>query len=419
MVGHIPSLTNKLKPKQLYIFPTQFNRFGQRTNSGVSLVDWERVTYRWNTDVTGLVMEASSNESERFTCTGIETKNNKTGVSRTYKVRTGTGRVILCAGSQSPRLLLQTNKLAERNEKIGTPVNDHICMPLGIYFVNKDQKSSVGPTDNYESLFATMKVVIGRNDEGAEEENSLVNLDFFSGDVLRLIYLISSLYLCYLPLNGFKRLMGRNPIIFTYLSNIVRVLLTGIIYIIQFFSSIIRLIFPSDPAIVVTTALVKFNAIKEGHYEKKGDRITLCFFEDDKDSTIAEEAINKSIELLEKNGAKPNFLFRVLFQFLTKIPYEKGREVKRYVRHFARKTLLSEQHLAGGCLFGDVVDKGLDNRASTGKVFGSVNVHVADLSVVPLPRVSTQMTAYLMGHHVAKQLYSTESKNDPSSSCMS
>jgi hypothetical protein len=37
-------------------------------------------------------------------------------------------------------------------------------------------------------------------------------------------------------------------------------------------------------------------------------------------------------------------------------------------------------------------------------VFGTSNVHVADLSAVPLPRVSPQMTAYLIGYHVSTQL---------------
>ena len=315
------------------------------------------------------------------------------------------GRVVLCGGSESPRLLLQTKELADENPKIGTRVNDHICMPLAIYVVEEEQALAVGPTDNYESLFATVNFRHG--DKGGEYQTALVNFDFFTGDALRLVYLVSSLYLCFLPVNWFKRFMGRNPIVYTYLSNIIRVLLTGIIYIIDLFSKLPKLVFRKNKRYILTTSLLKFNATREGYYEKKGDRITLRFFEDDdEDFVIAEQAINKNIDFLESNGKRPNFLVRFLFQFITKIPYEKGRQVKKYVRHFSRKTLLSEQHLAGGCVFGDVVDMGLESSASTGKVFGSDNIHVADLSVVPLPRVSTQMTAYLMGHHVAKQLYS-------------
>ncbi|NET58579.1 MAG: hypothetical protein F6K47_21220 [Symploca sp. SIO2E6] len=70
-----------------------------------------------------------------------------------------------------------------------------------------------------------------------------------------------------------------------------------------------------------------------------------------------------------------------------------------------KRFLLSEQHMAGGCLLGQALDLGEGDRSQTGKVKGSSNVHVADLSAVPLPRISPQMTAYLVGFHVAKQLY--------------
>ena len=46
-------------------------------------------------------------------------------------------------------------------------------------------------------------------------------------------------------------------------------------------------------------------------------------------------------------------------------------------------------------MFGEAIDKGLTNSSDTGKVFATKNIHVADLSAVPLPRCSTQMTAYL------------------------
>ena len=47
--GGIPSLRDDFEnfpgkeAKQLYEFPNQLNEYGQRTNSGVSLVEWERV----------------------------------------------------------------------------------------------------------------------------------------------------------------------------------------------------------------------------------------------------------------------------------------------------------------------------------------------------------------------------------------
>ena len=103
----------------------------------------------------GLVMEKGDDE-KTHTCIGVRTKCLESNVSTTYRVKKETGRVVLCGGSQSPRLLLQTKELA--NEKIGTRINDHICMPLAIYMISKDQAPSVGPTDNYESLFGTMKI---------------------------------------------------------------------------------------------------------------------------------------------------------------------------------------------------------------------------------------------------------------------
>ncbi|OEU13942.1 FAD/NAD(P)-binding domain-containing protein [Fragilariopsis cylindrus CCMP1102] len=350
MTKNIPSLTESpfgdKNSKQVYIFPTQFNQFGQRTHSGVSLVEWNKVDLRWNRRVTELQMEKS-------TCTGVKVLNIDTGKEITYQVKKGTGKVILCGGSQSPRLLMNTEVLAKSNDKIGKRVNDHICMPLGIYLVDKKKISVVGPTDNYQSLFSTE--IIPGSTNGVGDAN-VVNIDYFSGE-------------------GWKSIGDKIA------------------------------------DIKITTSLVKFNATREGYYEMKDNKIILQFFDDEQDTITAEKAINDNIDLLESNGVKPPFLVRFLIQLVTKIPYKKGRQVKEFVKHFADKTLLSEQHLAGGCIFGDVIDKGLNDSASTGKVFGSDNIHVADLSAVPLPRVSTQMTAYLMGHHVAKQLYNTKKKN--------
>ena len=99
-----------------------------------------------------------------------------------------------------------------------------------------------------------------------------------------------------------------------------------------------------------------------------------------------------------------------MLQFLTKIPY-KETEVKKFVKHFSKNALLSQQHLAGGCLFGKVIDKGEVDASAAGRVFGTNNIHVADLPTVPSPRVSTQMTAYMIGHHVRKQLFSSKKKD--------
>mmetsp|Transcript_21772 Transcript_21772/g.32271 ORF Transcript_21772/g.32271 Transcript_21772/m.32271 type:complete len:587 (-) Transcript_21772:125-1885(-) len=405
LIENIPSLRDDVESyptkeaKQLYAFPTQFNAFGQRTNSGVSLVDWEKVTLMCRREVTQLVMNGA-------TCAKVKVKNTSSNQHEEYVVRPG-GRVILACGSQSPRLLLRTPELT--NIKIGKRVNDHICMPLAIYLVPEEQESDIGPKNAYEPTFAVMNVDAGND---ARTDGEVVCFDFFTGDVERLAYLVSSLYLCYLPFNTAKRIMGRFPFLFTILSNFVRVLLTVVLSVIRLLHGLGNILkckpFGANK-FIITTSLAKFNSVKEGHYERKNDEIILNFFEEKEDFTVAEEAITKNLSFLESLGSKPNVLLRFLFTSITKIPYEK-RQVRRYVENFSKNSLLSEQHLAGGCIFGDVLDKGITDTQMTGKVIGSENIHVADLSAVPLPRVSTQMTAYLVGHHVGKHLFSKAHK---------
>lgn len=438
MIANIPSLQGawseaENNDKQIYIFPTQFDRFGQRTNSGVSLVDWQGVTLRWNTRVTELLLEPTANDGNgdatksKSTCTGVQVvcdDDSKNPI--TYKLKPKTGKLILCGGSQSPRLLMNTDVIYNKNDKIGTRVNDHICMCGPIYVIDKEQKKYVGPTDNYESLFTVFPVRKEPEKKNADDiydddagDSSLVTLDFFSGDIQQLAFLLSSLFLSLvLPFNGFKLFMGRNPRVFTVLSNTIRIVLLNVFYIIVGLNYIIdtitfrptRTIAQRLADIKVTTYLVKFSGHREGHYVKSvDDKIVLKFFDtkDSPDYDVAEKAFNEAFDIVQSNGHKPFCLVRWIIQLVTKLPYERGREVRRYVNHYAQKTLLSEQHLAGGCVWGDAVDKGLTCRTETGKVYGTTNIHVADLSTCPIPRVSTQMTAYLMGHHVAKQLYGT------------
>lgn len=66
---------------------------------------------------------------------------------------------------------------------------------------------------------------------------------------------------------------------------------------------------------------------------------------------------------------------------------------------------LLPQHLAGGCLLGQAAEDGSTGHERVGTVKGTSNVIVADLSACPLPRVSPQMTAYLLGYHVAAQRF--------------
>ena len=150
-------------------------------------------------------------------------------------------------------------------------------------------------------------------------------------------------------------------------------------------------------------AIVKFNAAKSGRYHKDKE-ITLGWFESPQDKAIAEAAIVDNLPLMRRLGTEISGPLKFIFQGLTKIPFD-ASDVPSYVDHYSRNTLLSEQHMSGGCLFGDALDLGLQDSSHTGKVRGTTNVHVADLSSLPLPRVSPQMTAYLVGFHVAHQLY--------------
>jgi E3 ubiquitin-protein ligase DOA10 len=107
----------------------------------------------------------------------------------------------------------------------------------------------------------------------------------------------SSLYLAYLPFDGLKRLMGRFPILFTWLSHFVRALI-----------SMLAFIHRSD--IKLTASLIKFNCVRERYYSKTNGQIVLHFFEDKHDAIIAEEAIKKNMDFLESVGTKPPFLIR-------------------------------------------------------------------------------------------------------------
>ena len=407
LIGQIPSLKDDptdfptKDAKQFYIFPTQFNEYGQRTRSGVSLVHWDKVCLKCNRKVEEIIMDKEISSKGK----GVKVKNGKTNEEETFLLKPG-GKLVLACGSQSPRLLMRTPDLSD-NDKIGKRVNDHICMPLGLYSVGEN-KTLITAKDTYEPVFTSSIVDPGTQSNG--EGSEVVFYDFFSGEVERLLFLVSSLYLCYIPFNSLKRIMGRFPIIFTFLSNTLRILLTALVFAYKLLQGFLNVITGkpfSQSEIVITTSLIKFNAAFEGQYEMEDDLITLKFFENENDFKIAENSIKDNLQFLSSTGKRPCFLIRFLFRLLTRIPYEE-KDVKRYVKRFSKRTLLSEQHLAGGCIFGDVIDKGLDNPKDTGKVFGSDNVYVADLSAVPLPRCSTQMTAYLVGHHVGKQLFSVK-----------
>ena len=155
--GNIPSLQDNWEEdeaNQIYIFPTQFNNFGQRTNSRVSLVDWtdRRIEIKCFHSVVDLDVDESG------TCNSVNVLDTAKNKNVRYSVKKG-GKVVLCAGSASPRLLKKCKSI--KNEAIGMYVKDHICMPLGFYFVAEDNKDLIGPTNNYESIFASTAVSTG------------------------------------------------------------------------------------------------------------------------------------------------------------------------------------------------------------------------------------------------------------------
>lgn len=81
--------------------------------------------------------------------------------------------------------------------------------------------------------------------------------------------------------------------------------------------------------------------------------------------------------------------------------------------------LLRLQHTSGGCILGDALEDGSAGPRTVGSLKGAANVVVADLSAVPLPRVSPQMTAYLYGYHVASTRYGGSSGNSSNSNSAS
>ncbi|MBP0027989.1 GMC oxidoreductase [Roseofilum sp. Guam] len=211
--------------------------------------------------------------------------------------------------------------------------------------------------------------------------------------------------------------MLRTPWLFAVVKNTVRILISILNFFINLGAGIIDLLNGRPWAaekIELITAIVKYNPACTGEYEDKDSRITLDFFAEEEvqktqkrfnqDKTVAKTVIAQQLPLMEQLGRKPPGIVQFIFRCLTKIPFTQ-EQVDRYVEAYSKRFLLSEQHMAGGCLFGSALDLGESDRTQTGKVKGSSNLHVADLSAVPLPRISPQMTAYLVGFHVAKQLY--------------
>ncbi|PSB02365.1 GMC oxidoreductase [Merismopedia glauca] len=399
------------KDRQIHIFPTQFDEFGQRTRSGVSLVNWylnQRLDFMTQQRVTKLHLEATD-KGQR--CRAISVFNSIKGKLETYHLGSNT-KLLLCAGAATPQLLYEHREKLN-NLEIGKHVNDHILLPFGIYVLNSELEVTL--KDQYVSLFATTEAFSG---EGRDP--TICNFDFFSGRLNLLLYFISHLFLAFWLPNWLKLWMTRNPDVFQWLKRATRFLVTASNWLVDSIWRILHFAKLTRPKWNLISAIVKFNIAREGYYEPLSDRLTqdrkypkpyrivLRCFEDkpldsNPDFQVAKDAISKHICLMESLGAKPHPIFQFAIRLLTRMPYDVN-QVERYINHYSRYDLLTEQHLSGGCVFGKAIDSGLESPQDTGKVFGSENIYVADLSASPLPRISPQMTAYLIGHHVATQI---------------
>jgi GMC oxidoreductase len=410
--GYIPVYADG-KNRQIHIFPTQFDEFGQRTHSGVYLLDWydnERLDFMTRQRVIKLHLETGDKGQK---CTAITVLNLITEELETYQLATNT-KLLLCAGAGTPQLLYEHREKLN-NLEIGKYVNDHILLPLGIYLLKDELPVTL--KDQYVSLFATTEEFDVIQGEG---EPTICNFDFFSGQLNVLLYLISHLFLAFWVPNKLKFWMIRNPQFFQFIKRVSR----GLVATLNFLDALLWSIF--HPAQMgkhewnLISAVVKFNITREGYYEPDSNyqdssknkqklyRIILrCFdeqsLENDPDFKIAAAAITKQIPLMDSLGTKPHPIFQFLIRLFTRMPYD-TEQVYNYIKHYSRNDLLTEQHLSGGCVFGKAIDLGLESPQDTGKVLGSQNIYVADLSASPLPRVSPQMTAYLIGHHLATQL---------------
>ena len=383
MIENIPSYGEQ--DMQLIQFPTQFDFFGQRTNSGVSLVNWEdpRIHLKTRVSVQELVLTADS--GDRVRCTSLTLKGNDKQALETVSLSMN-GRVVLCAGAATPRILMP-HREALRNPVIGSCVSDHFAMPLGIYIPQKDLE--VSPKDIYAPVFAVLN---WKSDHGGSDV--LVSFDFFAGRLETLLYLTSHLFLAFLP-NFIKSNMLRYPSLFSVVKNLVRITVSIINLFITRFLGEIDFI----------TAIIKFNPAREGKYDDDPEKgIVLGWFDDDQDKMVAKETLKQHLGVVSQLGHAPPGWLQWIYSSVTKIPFHPS-QVDAYVGHYSENSLLSEQHMAGGCIFGDALDTGEADRTKTGLVHGSSNIHVADLSATHLPRVSPQMTAYLIGFHVASRLY--------------
>ncbi|SBO43949.1 hypothetical protein [Cyanobium sp. NIES-981] len=412
-VGPVPVLPEQHQPL-IHPFPTPFDAFGQRVHSGVSLLEWEgnpQLDFCTGQRVSKLLLEPGP-DGQR--CVGLELWEPASGRRRELPLA-AEARLILCAGAGSPALLLE-HRDDLGNPAIGLEVNDHILLPFGIYLLPCDQPVSL--KDQYVGLMATdwPGDPTASGDDPLAQPPVVANLDFFAGELGTLLNLLAHLLIAFWLPNAWKRWMVRWPPLFTLL----KTLSLALVALFDRLDQLVRLLHHPfgarrEPRTVIA-AILKFNMARPGQYRSPGaprnpDRpdpqplpISLnCFAPGTADAAVAEAVIDRHLPLMNSLGVPPHPLVQRLIRLLAPLPYRPD-QVKGYVNHYRRHDLLTEQHLSGGCLFGTALDRGLEDPARTGLVLGSSNIHVADLSAAPLPRVSPQMTAYLIGHHVGRQM---------------
>lgn len=400
--------------QRFHLFPTQFDEFGQRVHSGVSLLSWSdnpQIDLLSEHRVTALHLEATEAGLQR--CVALQVCDRDRGEEHTLGLGPHT-RLLLCAGASTPQLLLpHRDTLA--NPAIGRHVNDHILLPFGLYLLPPEIK----PTgkDQYVSLFATSELPF-TNDDG-QLERSVGNVDFFCGPLPVLLYLVSHLFLAFWVPNGLKRQMIQRAWLFQLLKGLTRLVVGVIDRLLDLLWCLLHPRRFGRHRWPLIAAIVKFSIVREGacvpEPSPSAPTILLRCFQADAsgerlDARLAEQFLADQLPLVASLGQRPHPLIEALIRLLTRMPYT-PEQIADFVAHYRRHDLLTEQHLSGGCLLGEALDLGLETPAHTGRVKGSANIFVADLSASPLPRVSPQMTAYLIGHHVAVQ--HSRTRHDP------
>jgi hypothetical protein len=295
----------------LHLFPTQFDQFGQRTHSGVSLVNWSdpRVTLKTECKVKQLNFVSLPSDAQ---CFGVETISTETGNQQCFVLNPKGGKLLLCAGAETPRLLMPHRQLLA-NPEIGQYVSDHVLLPLGIYLL--DRKLDVTARDVYVPVFATTEW-----QPQAQGQATVCCFDFFTGNFQRLWYFISHLYLAFLLPNWLKSVAAQFPWVFLIIKNTIRLLIQGVNWLVTVWTGLQNLArfqpwaFESDWQLI--TAIIKFNPALEGCYDDDSSGITLEFFSKqgdtdfNQDQELVQQKITEQLMFLNSLGSKPPWPFR-------------------------------------------------------------------------------------------------------------